>query len=103
VEGQAEGAVRAFRSPGWATWFLDIVELPATYDDYSIGDHDLVVYVLEGTIEADVEGALHSLGPCDAMFVAGHLRRRLRSTSGDRARAVVFVVDRPDHHSPGDG
>ena len=96
AEGQPEGAARAFQAPGWGTWFLDIVELPSEYDDYSMGDHDLVAYVLEGTVEADVDGELHSLGPCDALFVAGHRPRRLRSTSGDRAHVMVFVVDRPD-------
>ena len=103
VEGQPEGAARAFQAPGWGTWFLDIVELPTVYDDYSIGDHDLVAYVLEGTVEADVDGELHTLGPSDALFVASHRPRRLRSTSGDRAHVIVFVVDRPDRVGTGDG
>ena len=96
TEGQPEGAARAFQAAGWGTWFLDILELPAVFNGYSEGDHDVVAYVLEGTVEADVDGELHSLGPCDAIFVAGHRPRRFRSTSGDRAHMVVFVVDRPD-------
>ena len=53
-------------------------------------------YGLEGPPMWTLDGEVHSWRPSDAIFVAGHRPRRLRSTSGDRAHVLVFVVDRPD-------
>jgi transcriptional regulator with XRE-family HTH domain len=51
----------------------------------------VVLYVVRGALELDIDGTLHRLGPGDTLLFDGTLPHRLRRTGGVRTRALYVA------------
>jgi transcriptional regulator with XRE-family HTH domain len=96
VEGQPEGALRVFRASSSDIILNDVIDLPDHFGDAAAMVSDSVWFVVDGTMDIEVDGTLHRLGPEDALFLAAGTNHRIRSTSARRTRfIVVFARDEP--------
>lgn len=86
---------------------LEFDGLPSTYLDYWEHDGFEAVYVIAGSVEVDVDGAVSALRAGDFLSYSARLPHRLRSTSRVRARVLLIetkveaLQDRgPASHAP---
>ena len=68
---------------------------PRVFEEYYRHDGDEFVYVVQGLIEVDIEGACHTAAAGDSVYYAGGLRHRWRSLGDAEVRLVVVQQNRP--------
>jgi transcriptional regulator with XRE-family HTH domain len=91
------GSVRPLVRGERAMLPVEYIGAPREFDDYVSHDGEEFVYVVRGTIEVDIEGALYVASPGDSVYYAGGLRHRWRSLSDEEVRLVVVQQNRPSH------
>jgi transcriptional regulator with XRE-family HTH domain len=61
-------------------------------DDEDTTTGEVMVYVIRGAIEVDVDGTVHALRQGDSLFFDGRLRHRLRRRGGTSTRALYVAT-----------
>ena len=108
VTGTAAESVCHLMLAGTAPFHvLQFEGLPSEFLDYWEHEGFEALYVIEGTIEVDLDGSLSTLGPGDFLSYPSRLPHRLRSTSKRKARVLLVetkvesLQDRgPASHAP---
>jgi mannose-6-phosphate isomerase-like protein (cupin superfamily) len=94
LAGQPSGTGRVMRASGWRAWVADVTDLPDRFGTMASARGELILFVVDGEIEVDVQDERHRLGAGDAFFVDAAQPGRLRSTHG-ATRVVMFRADAP--------
>lgn len=89
------GSVRPLVRGERAMLPVEYIGAPREFDEYVSHHGEEFVYVVQGTIEVDIEGELHVASPGDSVYYAGGLRHRWRSLSDEEVRLVVVQQNRP--------
>lgn len=63
-----------------------------SWSDESETTGEIMVYVLRGALEVDVDGQIHALRQGDALFFDGTMRHRLRRRGGTSTRALYVAT-----------
>ena len=56
-------------------------------------DGEMAIYVARGTLEVDLDGAIHALAEGDTLRFDGTIPHRLRRTGGTQTRALIIAAD----------
>lgn len=65
-------------------------------EPYAHGDSEEVFYVVSGTVELELDGDLHELGPGDSAQYRSSTLHRVRNSGTERAE-VLFVISPPSY------
>lgn len=60
--------------------------------EYEVEEGELVVYVARGSLEVDLEGAIHALAEGDTLRFDGSTPHRLRRVGGPNTRALIVAA-----------
>src|SRR5258705_12986011 len=83
------GTVRSLVHGERAMLPLEFTGAPDTFEEYYVHAGDEFLYVAEGTIEVDVDGALSTLGERDSLYYAGGIRHRWRRAAPGPVRVIL--------------
>jgi transcriptional regulator with XRE-family HTH domain len=83
------GTVRSLVSGERAMLPVEYLGAPREFAEYFAHPGEEFVYVVSGTIEADIEGELHVLEAGESLYFAGGLRHRWRDVGEGAVRLVV--------------
>jgi transcriptional regulator with XRE-family HTH domain len=92
LTGQASGTGHVLRANGWRAWVADVTGLADRFGTLASARGELIVFVVDGEIEVDIDDDLHLLAAGDALFVDASHPGRMRSTGGP-TRLVMFRAD----------
>jgi quercetin dioxygenase-like cupin family protein len=87
------GGIRELFAPGTALRVQEWTGGPRTWSDE--GDTttgEVMVYVVRGAVEVDLDGEVHALQEGDTLFFDGTVRHRLRRRGGKRTRALYVAT-----------
>ncbi|WP_218577004.1 helix-turn-helix domain-containing protein [Phytohabitans rumicis] len=85
----AGGKVRSLVQGERAMLPLEFTGAPAEFEEYYVHDGEEFLYVVDGTIEVDVEGELSHLSGGDSLYYAGGLRHRWRQVDTGPVKVVL--------------
>lgn len=108
VTGTAAESICHLKLAGTAPFHvLEFEGLPSEFTDYWEHDGFEALYVIDGTIEVDLDGVLSTLSAGDFFSYPSRLRHRLRTVSKRKARVLLIetkvesLQDRgPASHAP---
>jgi transcriptional regulator with XRE-family HTH domain len=83
------GTVRSLVHGERAMLPLEFTGAPDTFEEYYVHAGDEFLYVAEGTIEVEVDGALSVLGARDSLYYEGGLRHRWRRAVPGPVRVIL--------------
>jgi transcriptional regulator with XRE-family HTH domain len=87
-----QGTSQVLRAHGWRACVADVTGLSDRFAPVASAPGELVVFVVDGEIEVEVEDAVQRLGAGDALFVDAAQPGRMRSTGG-ASRVIMFRAD----------
>ena len=61
-------------------------------DEHDVQDGEMAIYVARGTLEVDLDGAIHALAEGDTLRFDGTIPHRLRRTGGTQTRALIIAA-----------
>lgn len=85
----AGGTVRSLVRGERAMLPLEFTGAPRAFEEYYVHDGEEFLYVVDGTIEVDVEGELSQLCASDSLYYEGGLRHRWRQVDTGPVRVIL--------------
>lgn len=83
------GTVRSLVHGERAMLPLEFTGAPDTFEEYYVHAGDEFLYVAEGTVEVDVDGALSVLTARDSLYYEGGIRHRWRQCAPGPVRVIL--------------
>lgn len=83
------GTVRSLVHGERAMLPLEFTGAPEVFEEYYVHTGDEFLYVAEGVIEVDVDGALSILGDRDSLYYEGGIRHRWRRAADGPVRVIL--------------
>ncbi len=96
------GTVRSLVRGERAMLPVEFTGAPRAFAEYFVHAGEEFLYVVQGTIEVDVEGELSVLAMADSLYYSGGLRHRWRQVADDPVRVILVQQNTfyPDRRSP---
>jgi len=93
AEPGAPGGVRELRADGTALRVREWTGGPRSWpEEVATTTGEVLVYVVRGAVEVDVDGTIHALREGDSLFFDGTARHRLRRRGGKRTCALYVAT-----------
>jgi quercetin dioxygenase-like cupin family protein len=83
------GTVRSLVRGERAMLPLEFTGAPTAFQEYFVHDGEEFLYVVQGTVEVDVEGDLSVLAAGDSLYYQGGLRHRWRQAATGPVRVIL--------------
>jgi transcriptional regulator with XRE-family HTH domain len=83
------GTVRSLVRGERAMLPVEFTGAPASFEEYFRHDGEEFLYVVQGSIEVDVEGSLSALSAGDSLYYEGGLRHRWRRVTTEPVRVIL--------------
>ncbi len=88
-EGFASGDARLLAHGAAAFHPMEVTADALEPGELFVHDEEEIVYVVEGAIRVDLDGAVHDLGPGDSIYYPGGVSHRWWSQDGEGYRLIV--------------
>jgi transcriptional regulator with XRE-family HTH domain len=92
-DASAPGGVRKLLGDGTALRVREWSGGPRSWpEDGDTTPGEVMIYVVRGAVEIDLDGEVHALHEGDSLFFDGTVRHRLRRRGGKRTRALYVAT-----------
>jgi quercetin dioxygenase-like cupin family protein len=93
ADPDAPGSIRALVADGTSLRVREWSGGPRAWtDEAQTTTGEVLIYVVRGSLEVDVDGTVHALREGDSLFFDGTERHRLRRRGGKRTRALYVAT-----------